>query len=452
MPDKCRQCGSEHLIQQDHMVICDDCLSTIVLKEDGSVLAEYLTNEAFKKTYAESKGSININDERFHMISKNLLSRQGDNPALLNLLGMYYIRRERYGDAIKVLKQAVDLNPLYVTACYNLAVAYHYFGYNELSVKYYEEARKNVDMNDERYIDIMSGCALALSETGRSVKAEDYLEKAEAKGFSHGDEVRAKIGTKKLEDDEIPGTNRNFNRTSQGTRNNASSGTNNPNSNRSGYQSNTDTPPNRTQQSGEAKPVWPYYTGIAILAIVIWNGWLGTFGFFVMVGAIVYLSFQIVKVNKINAANGVDNFASRRRRSSAENAYKEALKFAEQRRNGYYSMEYRALNQSESIAYRQNESRIAELRGKLVGQRQRMNNHKYGTVAWKNANASVVSTESSIRNLEFENMRIKENAKVQVWHDPDPTVKDPNREEVYRKTLGDEWYEILYGNNQRRNN
>ena len=282
MSEKCRQCGNEHLIKKDYMIICDDCLSTIVLNKDGSVFAEHLTNDSFKKSYSESKDSLRLNDENTTSTCKSLISKQGNIPSILNLLGTRYIQEERFGDAIKVLKQAVDLNPLYITACCNLAIAYHRFGYNELAVKYYEEARKNVDSKDDRYVEIMSGCAIALAETGRLVKAEDYLEKAEAQGFTHGDDVRLTIGTKKIEAEEIPGTNRSM-------------------GNRSNSQTNTNTPNNQRRQNGASQPVWPYIAGLVFLGLIVLSGEVNILGCFV-IGIIIYvLGSRVSRILKNNA-------------------------------------------------------------------------------------------------------------------------------------------------------
>ena len=448
MPETCKKCGSIHIIMTDHMQICDDCLSTVVFNEDGTVFAEHLTSEDFKKNYMRVRAQLRPENGKPATACRTLYADEMEIPPILNLYGLALVGEKKYKDAIRLLKKAAELNPLYVTALYNLATAYELSEDHDKAVTYYDQALKNITTGDERYADIKGACALAMAKQRRFSKAEYYLEDAEKQGFEYGGIVRRVIDRAGTDDDDAPigRTNR---KEQLDTKEPGKTADDQPSKEEKVYSSGqTNAAPQGEQRiKGAKKITWPYFAGIGLLAVIFFSGIVQSIlVYLLLIGGIAVCVFLIAQTNKHNAANGHDNFSVRRRKSKAEKAYKEALRFAQMQRDGYWSWEQRALNQSEFLAIENNKTQIAMLKGEISQLRVDAYGYGVSSARKKQLESRLWAKQAEVRNLEGNIRNIEENAKVRVYHDPDPTVQDPTQEEVFRKELGNEWYEIIYGN------
>ena len=190
MINACEKCGSKHIIHIDNMEICDDCLSTIVYDDGGSVLSKHKTTDAFVKYYNSVKASIGTNSSLSEEVCKKLVSMALDIPTVLNMYGICLVNKGDYGLSIKYFKKAIDINPSYGSAYCNIARAYYSDGDYLGMLQNLERAKKYIFPEDTRYGDFLGEYACALAVNGKIKNAENVLESAEMNGFRVGDKVR----------------------------------------------------------------------------------------------------------------------------------------------------------------------------------------------------------------------------------------------------------------------
>ena len=240
MSKTCENCGSPHIIHTEYMDICDDCLSTIVFNK-GSQLSKHFTNAEFRAFYSSNKSVLDLDNTGLMDACQRLITMNSEIPSLLNLCGMCYMRQnEDYDNAIIMFKKAIEINPRYGTAHYNLANAYRLS--DSLStatsintkdaINHLNEAYKYITPQDSRYKEFIRGSVLSLAEMGRKQMAMATLEDAMSHGFQSTPELQAALGGRKKESAPPPEPPRSENtQSSNNQTNNASNRTNNAQNN-----------------------------------------------------------------------------------------------------------------------------------------------------------------------------------------------------------------------------
>ena len=238
MSKTCENCGSPHIIHTEYMDICDDCLSTVVFNK-GSQLSKHFTNDDFRTFYSSHKSVLDLDHTGLMDVCQRLIAMNSEIPSLLNLCGMCYMRQnEDYENAIIMFKKAIEINPRYGTAHYNLANAYRLSDTLSTAtsinakdaINHLNEAYKYITPQDSRYKEFIRGSVLSLAEMGRKQMAMATLEDAMSHGFQSTPELRAALGGKRTESappSPPPRTENTPSQTSNNQMNTASSSANN---------------------------------------------------------------------------------------------------------------------------------------------------------------------------------------------------------------------------------
>lgn len=153
-----------------------------VEKKDTDKALEYLrkAQETFPENDDFLKTEINIliNDENFEEASDKLskaIEKEPDNPVLYYNRGFLYEQMGQGDKAVENYKQALELDPNYYDAAFNLG-AYHYNQAaevlkeaNEMDLKEYEKRGKEIEEKAKTYFEK----ALPYLEKAREIKPED---------------------------------------------------------------------------------------------------------------------------------------------------------------------------------------------------------------------------------------------------------------------------------------
>ncbi len=198
MINSCEKCGSKHIIHIDNMEICDDCLSTIVYDDGGSVLSNHITTDAFVKYYNSVRTSIGSDSSLSEEVCKNLVSMELDIPTVLNMYGICLVNKGDYDNSIKYFRKAIEINPAYGAAYCNIAKAYYAKEDYDGMLQNLKWAEKYILPEDDRYKDFMGAYAYALAAKGMVNNAENKLKIAEKYGFANGDNVRSLLSPSKV--------------------------------------------------------------------------------------------------------------------------------------------------------------------------------------------------------------------------------------------------------------
>ena len=190
MSKSCEKCGCTHIIHIEMMDICNECLSTIVYGKDGSILSTHLTSEDLREYYMSILSEVELDELSRDSINEKLYSLASDIPTILNAYGVTLFKKKNYKTAIEKLKKAVDINPSYGTAYYNLARIYkHREDYLEMN-RFLELAEPLIPHDGEIYADFLEDKALSHTIATRNTSAKMELDKAERHGKKDEEYVR----------------------------------------------------------------------------------------------------------------------------------------------------------------------------------------------------------------------------------------------------------------------
>ncbi len=96
------------------------------------------------------------------------------NSEAYNLLGIIYLEKGNYADAIDSFNQALKHDPKNSSILNNLGLAFYHQGKYNKAIEYYEKAIKKDELKPSRYINL----ALAFEKMHDYTKAKEALQKA----------------------------------------------------------------------------------------------------------------------------------------------------------------------------------------------------------------------------------------------------------------------------------
>lgn len=197
----CECCGAKVGEEENGMCVCENCFSTYIMGDDGTVIAKYLVSDEFREIWNERKALFNKGSEQEkEALCKELLKKSHNNPALWNLLGVIYRGRNQLDEAEKCYREALMLNPKYGQLYLNIAILKYSKNDLDGAVEFAEKAMVYMSPNYDNYKVLLGNYALFVGKKGDMEKAEDYLNQAEASGYKNCDAIRESLGLKTIKE------------------------------------------------------------------------------------------------------------------------------------------------------------------------------------------------------------------------------------------------------------
>lgn len=194
----CKSCGGNSFKKSGNIRECEFCGSTYTIESDNTVVDETLTDAKLVQYYLEASKYQNNNDFSGELkVLTQALELNPNNPLTLVKVGRCYRNLNLHNEAIKMYKRAIAIDPKTGTAYTNIGtICLLNQNWSEAST-YYQKGLPLIDKGENDYWVGYANYAIAIAKLGDPKKAEQMIAEAESHGYKNGDGCRKMAGIQK---------------------------------------------------------------------------------------------------------------------------------------------------------------------------------------------------------------------------------------------------------------